>query len=415
MHLKEFLKAGHTPSLVSAFLYFDISFMIWVLLAPLATYMVPELQLNDAERGYLLAVAPLGGAILRIVLGVFADLIGPKKTGMIGMGFTVVPLLLGWLWADSFAAMLVVGLMLGVAGASFAVALPMASRWYPPQYKGLALGIAGAGNSGTAVATLFGPILARDYGWHAVFGMALVPLALCFLVFTIFAKDAPNQPKPTSVKEYTAVLGQRDTWLFCMFYTVTFGGFLGFCLFLNSYFVNRYEVSKVTAGYLATACVVSGSFLRPIGGYLADRSGSGIRVLTFLYLGIGGCMAAMAMSLPLFLALPVMFLAMGMFGLGNGSVFQLVPLRFPKEIGVLTGIAGAAGGLGGFFLNLILGNIKQMTGSFSWGFVVFSAAALACGATMIWLGRGWIAQPDAVPATTPMPEPSFGELAEAKA
>jgi NNP family nitrate/nitrite transporter-like MFS transporter len=393
MHLKGFLKAGHTPTLFCAFLYFDISFMIWVLLAPLATFVVPELKLNEAQRGYLLAVAPLGGAILRIVLGVFTDYIGPKKTGLIGMTFTVLPLVIGWLWADSYEMLLLVGLMLGVAGASFAVSLPMASRWYPPKYQGLALGIAGAGNSGTALATLFGPILAKHYGWHAVFGMALIPLLLCFLTFLILAKDSPNQPKPKSAKEYAAVLAQRDTWLFCMFYTVTFGGFLGFCLFLNSYFVGQYGMEKVTAGYLATACVISGSLLRPVGGYLADRF-SGIRVLSILFLGIGACMALMALSLPWWLALPVMFVAMGMFGMGNGSVFQLVPLRFPKEIGVLTGVAGAAGGVGGFFLNVILGNVKQFTGSFTWGFAFFSVAAFGCGAAILWLGRGWIPQPE---------------------
>ena len=408
MHMKGFLKTGHTPTLFCAFLYFDISFMIWVLLAPLAPLIVPELKLDEAQRGYLLAVAPLGGAFLRIVLGVFTDYIGPKKTGMIGMTFTILPLVIGWLWADSFEMLLLVGLMLGVAGASFAVALPMASRWYPPQYQGLALGIAGAGNSGTALAVLFGPILAKEFGWHAVFGIALIPLLLCFIVFAIFAKDSPTQPKPKSAREYGSVLKQRDTWLFCMFYTVTFGGFLGFCLFLNSYFTKQYNMEKITAGYLATACVISGSFLRPIGGYLADRF-SGIRVLSVLFLVIGICMALMALSLSIYLAVPVMFIAMGMLGMGNGSVFQLVPLRFPKEIGVLTGVAGAAGGVGGFFLNVILGNFKQFTGSFSWGFVVFSFCSFFCGGAILYLGRGWIAQPEAIAA--PAPELVAGHMA----
>jgi NNP family nitrate/nitrite transporter-like MFS transporter len=402
MHLKGFLKAGHTPTLACAFLYFDISFMIWVLMAPLAAFIVPEMQLNEAQRGYLLAVAPLGGAVLRIVLGVSTDYIGPKRTGLIGMTFTILPLLIGWLWADSFAMLLLVGLMLGVAGASFAVALPMASRWYPPKYQGLALGIAGAGNSGTALATFFGPVLAKHYGWHAVFGIALIPLVICYAIFLLVARDAPDRPRPKSARDYASVLGQRDAWLFCFFYTVTFGGFLGFCLFLNSYFVGQFGLDRVTAGYLATACVVSGSFLRPIGGYLADRF-SGIRVLTVLFFGIAGCMALMALALPIYLALPVMFVAMGLFGMGNGSVFQLVPLRFPREIGVLTGVAGAAGGVGGFFLNVILGNVKQYSGGYAWGFAAFSLAALACGVTIVRLGRGWIAQPDAAPVTEPVP------------
>ena len=411
MHDKSFLKSGHTPSLVCAFLYFDISFMIWVLLAPLVPVIAPELNLDNAQRGYLLAVAPLGGAILRLVLGPLADWIGPKKTGMIGMAFTIVPLLLGWLWADSFVGLLMVGLMLGVAGASFAVALPMASRWYPPKYQGLALGIAGAGNSGTALATLFGPILAKTLGWQAVFGLALIPLTLVFVAFTILAKDAPNQPKPKSAREYISVLAQRDAWLFCMFYTVTFGGFLGFCLFLNTYFVNQYGVEKLTAGYLATACVISGSLLRPIGGHLADRFG-GVRMLSVLFFGLGGCMALMALSLPLPVALGVMFVAMGLFGMGNGSVFQLVPQRFPKEIGVLTGLAGAAGGLGGFFLNVILGNFKQFAGSYSWGFAIFAVSALGCGAAVVALGRAWV--PGAGGEPQPASEPAIANVAEAR-
>ena len=180
MQTKGFLKAGHTPSLACAFLYFDISFMIWVLLAPLAPAAREQIKWGDAEHGLLLAVAPLGGAILRIVLGLLADSIGPKRTGIIGMAATVAPLLLGWLWADSYEKLLVVGLLLGVAGASFAVALPMASRWYPPQYQGLALGIAGAGNSGTALATLFGPMLAKEFGWtpEEVSGMTIGQILL---------------------------------------------------------------------------------------------------------------------------------------------------------------------------------------------------------------------------------------------
>ena len=125
----------------------------------------------------MVAVPLLGGALLRLVLGLLTDHIGARRTGILGMALTTLPLLLGWLWADSFDKMLLVGLLLGVAGASFAAALPLASRWYPPRYQGLAMGIAGAGNSGTALATFFGPRLAQVWGWHAVFGLALDPAA----------------------------------------------------------------------------------------------------------------------------------------------------------------------------------------------------------------------------------------------
>src|SRR5438045_882157 len=266
--MRDFMKAGHWPSLLSAFLYFDISFMVWVLLGALANSIVPDFKLNDAERGLMLALPLLGGSILRLALGLLTDHIGARRTGILGLGLTLLPLVLGWLWADSFPKMLLVGLLLGIAGASFAVALPLASRWYPPEYQGMAMGIAGAGNSGTALATLFGPILAGSLGWHAVFGLALIPVLLTLVVFVLFAKDSPNQPTSKTPRDYAAVLRQPDTWWFCLFYSVTFGGFVGLASFLNIFFHDQYELTKVQAGYFATLCVMAGSFLRPVGGYL---------------------------------------------------------------------------------------------------------------------------------------------------
>ena len=380
MNMKGFLKSGHTPTLFCAFLYFDISFMVWVLLGALANSIVPYFGLSEAERGMMLALPLLGGSLLRLVLGFLTDHIGARRTGILGLTFTLVPLVIGWQWADGFETLLLVGLMLGVAGASFAAALPLASRWYPPQYQGMAMGIAGAGNSGTALATLFGPILAGSLGWQAVFGIALIPVLLTLTVFILFAKDSPSQPQPKPLSAYTAVLGMRDTWWFCLFYSVTFGGFVGLAVFLNSFFFVQYQLDRVTAGYFATACVIAGSFLRPVGGYLADRFG-GIRMLTVLYVGVGLMMLGIAALPPLAVGTVFMFLGMGMLGMGNGSVFQLVPQRFPKEIGVITGIVGAAGGLGGFFLPNLLGSIRQLTGTFSYAFLIFAVVSLACAAS----------------------------------
>ncbi len=417
MNVRAFLKAGHTPSLLCAFLYFDISFMVWVLLGALANSIVPDFGLDEAQRGLMLALPLLGGAALRLVLGLMTDRIGARNTAIIGLVLTVVPLLLGWLWADSYEKILLVAVMLGVAGASFAAALPLASRWYPPQYQGLAMGIAGAGNSGTALATFFGPILATQIGWHAVFGVALVPITLTLLLFVIFAKDSPNQPAPKPLKEYAAVLGHADTWWFCVFYSVTFGGFVGLASFLNSFFRVQYELSPVWAGTFATLCVISGSFLRPVGGYLADRLG-GIRMLTYLYVGVCLLMTGQSLLPPLAVATCLLFVCMGLLGMGNGAVFQLVPLRFPKEIGVLTGIVGAAGGIGGFFLPTVLGSLKQWTGTFAGGFALFAAAGLACAVLLqvvsrswegVFVGRGGKAAMDAAPEPTPALEPAAAE------
>jgi NNP family nitrate/nitrite transporter-like MFS transporter len=397
MNLREFRQAGHLPSLVCAFLYFDVSFMIWVLIGALAPFIAANLALDPVRdaglKGLMVAVPILGGAVLRLVLGVMTDHMGAKKTGMIGMTLTAVPLLLGWLWAESFGEVLLVGAMLGVAGASFAAALPLASRWYPPRFQGLAMGIAGAGNSGTALATLVGPVLAQAYGWHVVFGLALLPLTLTLTAFAWLAQDSPNQPPPKPLTAYSAVLGHADTWWFNLFYSVTFGGFVGLASFLSTFFKDQYfsdnrAMGGIYAGTFTTLCVISGSFLRPVGGYLADRFG-GVRLLIFLYAGVATMMAGMSFLPPLAAAVCLLFAGMGMLGMGNGAVFQLVPLRFPREIGVMTGIVGAAGGVGGFFLPNVLGWLKQQTGSFGSGFAAFAVTTAVC-AFLIWrLRAAW--------------------------
>jgi NNP family nitrate/nitrite transporter-like MFS transporter len=388
MNLRDFGRAGHWPTLLCAFLYFDISFMVWVLLGALGNSIVADFGLSDAQKGFMVAVPLLGGAVLRVVLGLMTDHLGARRTGIIGMLLTLVPLLLGWLWADSFDRVLLVGLMLGVAGASFAAALPLASRWYPPQYQGLAMGIAGAGNSGTALATLFGPLLAEFLGWHTVFGLALIPMLLTLATFVLFARDSPNQPPPQRLADYAGVLRQRDTWWFCLFYSVTFGGFVGLASFLPIFFFTQHGLGRVEAGFFATACVLAGSGLRPLGGYLADRFG-GIRILTALYVGVGLLMLDLATSPPLSWSTVLMVAIMGMLGLGNGSVFQLVPQRFPKEIGVVTGIVGAAGGVGGFFLPTMLGGARQWLGSFATGFLIFGAIAFGCMVALIRVSERW--------------------------
>ncbi len=196
MNLSEFRRAGHAPTLLGAFLYFTVSFMVWLIPGALANSIAPEFGLSDSQKGLMVAMPLLGGAVLRLVLGLLTDRIGARRTVILGMSLSTLPLLLGWLWADRFAEMLLVGLLLGVAGASFAAALPLAGRWYPPRFQGLVMGIAGAGNGGTALATFFGPRLAATWGWHAVFGLALIPLLATLAVFLVFAKDSPDQPPP---------------------------------------------------------------------------------------------------------------------------------------------------------------------------------------------------------------------------
>jgi len=389
MRLKDFMKSGHPPTLFSAFLYFDISFMVWVLIGVLGVYVSRDFGLSATEKGFMAAVPLLGGALVRIPLGLLVDHIGPKKTGMIAQLIVILPLLGIWLFTPTLKEVLAFGLLLGIAGGSFAVALPLASRWYPPKHQGIALGIAGAGNSGTVLASLFAPRLAEAFGWRSVFGLALIPVTVAFVVYMILAKESLQQPKPRKLKEYFSVFREADTFWFCFFYSITFGGFVGLASFLGIFFHDQYGLTKVTAGYFTALCVAAGSFVRPVGGYLADRFG-GIRILSFLFGLIALFMIGVGFLPPVPAATLLMFCGMACLGMGNGSVFQLVPLRFRNEIGVMTGVVGAAGGLGGFFLPMLLGYFKDAAGSYGVGFKMFAFISLTALVVLRVVQRGWI-------------------------
>jgi NNP family nitrate/nitrite transporter-like MFS transporter len=388
MRIKAFLKSGHTPTLLAALMYFDVSFMVWVLLGPLAPFISEQLHLNAFQKGLMLAIPLLGGSVFRIILGVLSDRLGCRRTGLLGLSLTLIPLFIGWRFAHALPHFYLLGLLLGVAGASFAVALPLAGSWYAAEQQGLAMGIAGAGNSGTLIATLFAPRLAQTFGWANTFALAMVPVVLVLILFAAMAKDSPNRPKAPAWGDYMSVLKEPDTGWFCLFYSFTFGGFVGLASFLTVFFRDQFHVSNVRAGDFTTVVVLAGSFLRPVGGYLADKFG-GYRLLLILLLGVAGCLAGVGWSRSLPLVVVLLFLGMGMLGMGNGAVFQLVPQRFPKRVGILTGLVGAAGGLGGFFLPSFLGAMKFKTGSYSTGLLLCAAAYVVVQVVLLHLGRSW--------------------------
>ena len=371
-----FWNAGHKPTLFAAFLYFDLSFMVWVMLGPMGVQIANDLGLNAAQKGLMVATPVLAGALLRLVMGVMVDHLKPKMAGAIGQGIVIIALLAAWTFGiSSYEQVLLLGVGLGVAGASFAAALPLASRWYPPEHQGTALGIAGAGNSGTAIAALLAPSLAVAFGWNSVFGLAVIPLTLTLAIYLAVARDSPECPPPKPLADYLKILRDKDAWWFMFFYSVTFGGFVGLAASLTIYFNTQYGIPPVTAGYMTAGCVFAGSLMRPLGGVLADRIG-GIKSLSFMYVAAGACLIAVSFApQSVWMAVALFVAAMLALGMGNGAVFQLVPQRFRKEIGVMTGLVGMAGGIGGFYLASSLGYSKQWTGSYQVGLLIFSCLA----------------------------------------
>jgi MFS transporter, NNP family, nitrate/nitrite transporter len=385
-----FFKAGHLPTLIACFLYFDASFAVWVLLGPMAVLIAPELNLNAGDKGLMVATPILAGALLRIVNGVLVSHWNARSIGILMQFAVIAGLFAAWKFGlHSFPQMLAVGLVLGIAGASFAIALPMVSYWYPPEHQGTALGLTGAGNSGTVLASLFAPALAVAFGWRNVIGLAAVPLIAVLLYFLLAAKDSPKSPPRKTLADYGRILRKPDAWWLMFFYSLSFGGFVGLSSFLSIYFHDQYGLSAVTAGYFTAGCVFAGSFARPFGGLIADRVG-GTRALSVIYTLVAGALLLVAKgTLAASDALAAVIVTMTALGMGNGAVFQLVPQRFGREVGLMTGLAGATGGVGGFYLAASLGYARQFTGSFSLGFVLFALLAVAALAGIAKVRLRW--------------------------
>lgn len=387
---KGFFAAGHRPTLLAAFLYFDLSFMAWVILGPLGVQIAADLRLDAVEKGLMVATPVLAGALLRVGMGVLVDRIGPKRAGAIGQAVVIGGLFAAWVCGvASFPRILLLGVVLGVAGASFAAALPLASRWYPAEHQGTALGIAGAGNSGTVLAALFAPGLAAAFGWRNVLGLAAIPLALVLAAYLALARESRDPSPRKALPDYLRLLRIGDTWWFMFFYSITFGGFVGLASSLTIYFNDQYALSPVVAGWFTAACVFAGSLIRPVGGAAADRMG-GVRTLSAVYLVAAAALATVGIGPPAAAtALAVLVVAMLALGIGNGAVFQLVPQRFRREIGVMTGLVGMSGGLGGFCLAAGLGWTKELTGGYRLGFLVFAGLAVLAFAGLSGVKRRW--------------------------
>ena len=269
------------------------------------------------------------------------------------------------------------------------MALPQAGQWYPPRLQGLVLGLAGAGNIGVVLDFLFAPKIAEHWGWQAVFLVGGVLSTFIFIMYAIMAKDAPPsvyKPRPKKIADYLKLLKDKDTWWFSLFYAVSFGGFVGFANYMKVYLMNTYQVDmsqfgleylnepnvKVVAGYFGALCIFAGAVLRPVGGSIADRLG-GVKSLYIFFGAVVVLAIVNAFVHNFYLAILMLFLIMANLGMANGAVFQLVPQRFGKDMGIMTGIVGCAGGLGGTALIKTLGWSKEAFGSYAAGFFIFAA------------------------------------------
>ena len=283
---KTVMKSGHPPTLFAAFLYFDFCFAIWVLNGAMGPFITETYKLTPAQTGFMISLPILAGAIMRFPLGVLAQYIGRKNAAITEMSVIMLAMAFGFFYVNTYDEVLAMGVLLGIAGASFGVALSLGSGWFPKEHKGLAMGIAGAGNSGTVLAVLFAPPLAQAYGWQTVYGFAGCVMAIPLLVMIFLAKEPPDA-EHQSFKQHVSCLFEKDGWAFNLIYIITFGGFIGLSNFLPTFFYEQFAVTKIEAGRLTMLAALMGSGIRVVGGYFADRLG-GIMVLSVVLIAAVG-------------------------------------------------------------------------------------------------------------------------------
>jgi MFS transporter, NNP family, nitrate/nitrite transporter len=365
---------------------FTVAFAAWSTISPLSRQIQSDLKLDNAATGFLIAVPTLLGALMRIPMGILADRYGGRRVFTALLLFTLLPVtFLGF--AHSYWAYIIGGFFLGTAGASFAIGIPFVSRWFPPERQGTALGIYGIGNIGTA-ATVFAmiPLVHVMGGRQGAFWFYLIPLAVMALVFWVFARDAPGLPPAQPLgSSLVDVSRQTMTWNLGLYYFVTFGGFVFFANYLPQLLGDWFPLDRRDAPLQAAIFTVGATVARPVGGWLSDQL-SGARVLVWVFALVVATrlvLAWQAGAANIVIVTDLLFIIALGFGIGNGAVFKLVAQYFPKNTGLAGGLVGAAGGLGGFFPPIIMGFVKDSTGSYALGFVILATLAAFCLALLL--------------------------------
>ena len=389
LDIKAFLKSGHAPTLAAAFIYFTFSCLIWVLNGAMAPFINETFALTPAQTGLMLSIPILAGALMRFPLGVLAQYIGRKRATLVEMSFIAAAMLYGYFMVDSFSDLLAMGVLLGIAGASFGVAMSLGSGSFPAQHKGLAMGLVGAGNVGTAISVFVAPPLAQALGWQTVYGIAAFAVAIPMLVMILFAREPDDVDAHAPLREHIACLFEKDGWAFSLIYVVTFGGFIGLTSFLPTYYYDQFGVSKVEAGQLTMLAAFMGAALRVFGGWIADHWGgvntlTVVLVLVAITLGATGFASGSLVGTTLLL-----MLCFAALGAGNGALFQLVPLRWPTTTAVAGSMIGEIGALGGGVVPNAMGLSREYLGSYLAGFLSFAVLSVVMLVVMRFMQIRW--------------------------
>jgi NNP family nitrate/nitrite transporter-like MFS transporter len=382
--------ANARTQLALATIAFTACFYAWSLLGPLSPDLQDDLDLSDVQTSAMVAVPVLLGSLMRIPLGWLTDRHGGRRVFSALMAFTPLPLIALALSHDSLGVILAFGFLLGFAGASFAVGVPFVNGWYPPERQGFALGVYGMGMGGTVLAGLTAPRIADRWGLSTPFWVATVLMVVMCAAFILLARDAPRAARTGPASGMFASLSVFRTsgraWALTLFYFMAFGGFVAMFLYLPKLLTGVHDLTKADAGARAAGFALLAVIGRPLGGTLSDRVGAArVLLVSFSAVAVLALVLAAAYTemVPLTIACLTMAVALG---LGTGAVFKLVPEWFPDRVGAVTGVVGAAGGLGGFFPPLVMGTVKSATGGYALGFALMALVAVACLVVLRALG-----------------------------
>lgn len=365
---------------------FALCFTAWSLIAPFAKTFKRDLGLDYTEALLLTAIPVVLGSLLRVPLGILTDRVGGRLVFSGLLAFSALPAVL-FGYAHAYWALLCVGFLLGITGASFAVGVPFVAGWYGRERQGFALGVYGVGNIGTAIAFFGAPPVSNHWGQATVGWVTGIALLFGAALFYLLARNAPTSGAPA---DYGAVLrGGWRLYRLAFFYFITFGGFVAMGFLLPTLLQDWFGYSKSTAGARAAGFIIAATVARPVGGWIADRAGAvPVLVLCFAGIAIDAAVLATLAPVPRIVPVSIACLTLGCFlGAGSGAVFKIVPGEFPDNPGAAAGVVGAAGGLGGFFPPIYVGLVKDAQGTYTYGFVGLLVFVLGCLLLAVWLLR----------------------------
>ncbi|MCU9595771.1 MFS transporter [Caldibacillus thermolactis] len=360
-----------------------VGFMVWVLISSLMPYIQKDILLTPGQASIVTAIPVILGSLLRVPIGFYTDRYGARAIFLISFIILLFPIFFISI-ANSFTDLVIGGLVLGIGGATFSIGVTSLPKYFPKEKHGLVNGIYGVGNIGTAFTTFSAPMFAEAIGWQNTVRLYLI-LIIVFSIFIFILGDRKESKKKKSMLlEIKSVYKNATLWILSLFYFITFGAFVAFTVFLPSFLVSYFELTPIDAGIRTAIFIIIATLLRPIGGYLADKFNAFI-ILLFVFIGItlSGILLSFSPNIGWYTvgALTVAVTA----GIGNGTIFKLVPLYFSKQAGIVNGIISAMGGLGGFFPPLLLTTVNNMTGQYAIAFMLMSEFALVSFVIVIFM------------------------------